>query len=33
MRERCVKELPGALWHIYHPSDTMKIRDFLNKVN
>ena len=24
--------LPGALWHIYHPSDTVKIRDFLNKV-
>lgn len=25
-------ELPGALWHIFHPGDTNKIRDFLNKV-
>jgi len=24
--------LPGALWHIFHPTDTIKIRDFLNKV-
>ena len=24
--------LPGALWHIFHPSDTPKIRDLLNKV-
>ena len=24
--------LPGALWHIFHPTDTVKIRDFLNKV-
>lgn len=25
-------ELPGALWHIYAPSDTEKIRNFLRKV-
>ncbi len=25
-------ELPGALWHIFHPGDTNKIRDLLNKV-
>ena len=24
--------LPGALWHIFHPSDTVKIRDLLKKV-
>ncbi len=24
--------LPGALWHVFHPLDTVKIRDFLNKV-
>lgn len=29
-RSRAV--LPGALWHIFHPSDTVKIRDLLNKV-
>jgi len=23
---------PGALWHIFKPSDSQKIRDFLNKV-
>ena len=23
----------GALWHIYHPRDADKIRDFLNKVS
>jgi lysine-specific demethylase 3 len=26
-------ELPGALWHIFHPADTNKIRDLLNKVS
>lgn len=31
-RIRDKKILPGALWHIFHPSDTVKIRDFLNKV-
>jgi hypothetical protein len=24
--------LPGAIWHIFHPGDTNKIRDFLVKV-
>jgi lysine-specific demethylase 3 len=24
--------LPGALWHIFHPKDTGKIRDLLKKV-
>ena len=24
--------LPGALWHIFHPNDTVKIRAFLKKV-
>jgi len=24
--------MPGALWHIYHPGDTNKIRDLLSKV-
>ena len=23
---------PGALWHIFHPGDTPKIRDLLKKV-
>ncbi len=34
MRERArnTNTLPGALWHIFHPSDTGKIRDLLNKV-
>jgi lysine-specific demethylase 3 len=27
-----LKELPGALWHIYRPWDADKIRDLLNKV-
>ena len=31
-RVRSRNILPGALWHIFHPSDTCKIRDFLNKV-
>ncbi|CAB4062893.1 KDM3 [Lepeophtheirus salmonis] len=31
-RVRNEGRLPGALWHIYHPSDTNKIRCFLNKV-
>ena len=31
-RIRLKNTLPGALWHIFHPSDTIKIRDFLNKV-
>ena len=31
-RVRSRNILPGALWHIFHPSDTPKIRDFLNKV-
>merc|ERR1719158_2697368 len=25
------KELPGILWHIFHPSDADKIKDFLSK--
>ena len=25
--------LPGAIWHVFHPADTNKIRDFLLKVN
>ena len=25
-------EIPGALWHIFDPHDTDKIRDLLNKV-
>ena len=24
--------LPGALWHIFHPDDTIKIRDFLKMI-
>ena len=34
MKNRVRKEgkLPGALWHIYHPGDTNKIRDLLTKV-
>ena len=31
-RIRMKNTLPGALWHIWHPADTVKIRDFLNKV-
>merc|ERR1719384_743185 len=31
-RVRSNKDLPGALWHIYHPKHTATIRDFLNKV-
>ena len=31
-RVRDKNELPGALWHIFHPRDTIKIRDFLRKV-
>jgi lysine-specific demethylase 3 len=31
-RVRSRNQLPGALWHIFHPSDTDKIRDFLNMV-
>ncbi len=23
---------PGALWHIFHPGDTVKIRDLLKRV-
>jgi lysine-specific demethylase 3 len=26
------KELPGILWHIFHPSDADKVKDFLNKI-
>ena len=25
------KELPGMLWHVFHPSDADKVKDFLNK--
>jgi hypothetical protein len=32
-RVREAGELPGALWHIFHPADTNKIRDLLNKVH
>jgi len=34
MRRRVREEglLPGAIWHIFHPADTNKIRDFLIKV-
>ena len=37
MKDRCRRaaadgRLPGALWHIFHPSDTPKIRDLLNKI-
>ena len=31
-RVRDEGQLPGALWHIFHPGDTNKIRDLLNKV-
>ena len=31
-RVRSRNELPGALWHIFHPQDKFKIRDFLKKV-
>jgi len=31
-RIRLRNTLPGALWHLFHPTDTPKIRDFLNKV-
>jgi len=31
-RVRDEGQLPGALWHIFHPGDTNKIRDMLNKV-
>ena len=31
-RVRSEGKLPGALWHIYHPGDTKKIRDLLTKV-
>ena len=34
MRRRVRDEgkVPGALWHIYHPADTTRIRDFLTQV-
>ena len=34
MRRRVRDEgkVPGALWHIYHPADTIRIRDFLTRV-
>ena len=34
MRRRVRDEgkVPGALWHIYHPADTTRIRDFLTRV-
>ena len=31
-RVRSNKELPGALWHIFHPMHTSAIRNFLNQV-
>ena len=31
-RIREVREVPGALWHIFDAVDADKIRDFLNKV-
>ena len=31
-RVRDEGQLPGAIWHIYHPGDTNKIRDLLNRV-
>ena len=31
-RVREVREVPGALWHIFDAVDADKIRDFLNKV-
>lgn len=32
-RAREPKELPGAVWHIYHAQDADSIRDLLNKVS
>lgn len=32
-RARDLKELPGAVWHIYHSKDADSIRDLLNKVS
>lgn len=32
-RARDPKEIPGAVWHIYHASDADSIRDLLNKVS
>ncbi|XP_060860355.1 lysine-specific demethylase 3A-like isoform X4 [Metopolophium dirhodum] len=32
-RAREPKELPGAVWHIYHAKDADSIRDLLNKVS
>jgi len=32
-RAREPKELPGAVWHIYHAKDADLIRDLLNKVS
>lgn len=32
-RARDLKELPGAVWHIYHAKDADSIRDLLNKVS
>ena len=26
------KELPGILWHIFHPADADKVKDLLNKI-
>ena len=34
MKERARRpgEMPGALWHIFHPEDTVKIRHMLNRI-
>ncbi|XP_050529543.1 uncharacterized protein LOC126899059 isoform X2 [Daktulosphaira vitifoliae] len=32
-RAREAKEIPGAVWHIYHADDADAIRDLLNKVS
>lgn len=31
-RSRLADRFPGALWHIFHPTDTPKIRAFLKQV-
>merc|ERR1711997_1195323 len=31
-RVKDAKELPGILWHVFHPSDADKIKDLLHKI-